>query len=464
MDSVECQLHSPPAITTKHREEGAEAALQTAASIRRTNLGLYMKVLVVGSCAREHALVWKCVQSELVERVFCAPGNGGTGGMARNVSIGTQDVVRLVDFAKRERLGLVVLGPEAAVDAGVGDALRDAGFSVFGPNRGAGRIESSKSFAKALMRRAEIPTAEFEVFNQPAPAKAWAREREGRVAVKADGLARGKGVIVCATVAESDSAVDAMLVEQRFGRSGATIVVEERLEGPELSVQCVTDGVDVIPLAPARDYKRAHEGDTGANTGGMGAYSPPKDVDDQVVNQVIECVMRPAVKELANSGNEFRGVLYAGLMLTKQGIRVLESYARFGDPEAQVVLPRLESDFVALALATAKGGLAAHPDLRWSPQACVGVVVASGSYPDDAAMKLGRRIGGLTEVPTGVRIFHAGTRFEPGDGLVTDGGRVVTSVALGHTVAQARETALSGARQVRFEGAFFRSDIAEEAV
>jgi len=422
-----------------------------------------MKVLVVGSGAREHALVWKCVQSDLVERVYCAPGNGGTGGMARNIAIGAADVVRLVSFAKREQLGLIVLGPEAAVDAGVGDALRDAGFPVFGPNRRAGRIESSKVFAKALMRRAAIPTADFEVFTEPAPAKGWARERQGRVAVKADGLARGKGVIVCSDVEASDQAIDAMLVEQRFGRSGATIVVEELLEGPELSVLAVTDGVDVIPLAPARDYKRAHEGDTGLNTGGMGAYSPPKGVDDAIVNEVVDCVMRPAVQELASSGDEFRGVLYAGLMLTKKGIQTLEFNARFGDPEAQVVLPRLQSDFVALALAAARGGLAAHPDLRWNQQACVGVVVASAHYPDDVAMKFGQRIHGLTEMPPGVFIFHAGTRFEPGVGLVTDGGRVVTSVAFGDTVAQARETALTGARQVRFEGAFFRSDIAQEA-
>ena len=423
-----------------------------------------MKVLVIGSGAREHALVWKCVQSELVERVYCAPGNGGTGGMARNVPIGAADVVRLVDFAKRERLGLVVLGPEASVEAGVGDAMRHAGFDVFGPNRAAGRIETSKSFAKALMKRAHIPTADFEVFTQPVPARAWARERDGQVAVKADGLARGKGVIVSASVEESDRAIDAMLVEQRFGRSGTTIVLEERLEGPELSVLAVTDGVDVVPLAPARDYKRAHDGDTGANTGGMGAYSPPKGVDDALVKEVVDCVMRPAVQELAATGEEFRGVLYAGLMLTKKGVRTLEFNARFGDPEAQVVLPRLESDFVALALAATKGGLAAHPELRWSGQACVGVVVASPNYPDDAAMTLGHRIRGLAEMPVGARIFHAGTRFEPGVGLVTDGGRVVTSVGLGDTVARARETALAGARQVRFEGAFYRSDIALEGV
>ena len=422
-----------------------------------------MKVLVVGSGAREHALVWKCVQSDLVERVYCAPGNGGTGGMARNVPIDAADVVRIVEFAKRERLGLVILGPEAAVDAGVGDALRSAGFNVFGPNRGAGRIESSKSFAKALMKRAGIPTADFHVFTQPAPAKAWAKERGGGVAVKADGLARGKGVIICSSTAESDAAINAMLVENRFGRSGATIVVEELLEGPELSVLGITDGKDVMALAPARDFKRAHDGDEGLNTGGMGAYSPPKAVDDKTVSEVVDRVLLPAVRELARSGDEFRGVLYAGVMLTRDGIRTLEFNARFGDPEAQVVLPRLRTDFVALALAAAKGTLADFPDLRWNPQTCVGVVVASGGYPDDAAVKIGFPIHGLAEMPPGVLIFHAATRFVPGRGLVTDGGRVVTSVSVGDTAREAREKALAGARQVRFQGAFFRTDIAKEA-
>ena len=422
-----------------------------------------MKVLVVGSGAREHALVWKCVQSDLVERVYCAPGNGGTGGMARNIPIEASDVVRIVDFAKRERLGLVILGPEAAVDAGVGDALRSAGFNVFGPNRGAGRIESSKSFAKDLMKRSGIPTADFEVFTQPTPAKVWAKEHDGRVAVKADGLARGKGVIICSSVAESDAAINAMLVESRFGRSGATIVVEELLEGPELSVLGITDGKNVVALAPARDFKRAHDGDEGLNTGGMGAYSPPKGVDGATVKEVVDRVLLPAVRELAEGGDEFRGVLYAGVMLTPDGIRTLEFNARFGDPEAQAVLPRLQTDFVAMALAAAKGTLADFPDLRWNPQPCVGVVVASGGYPDDAAVKTGFQIRGLAEMPPGVLIFHAATRFEPGRGLVTDGGRVATSVALGDTVRQAREKALAGARQVRFQGAFFRNDIAQEA-
>jgi phosphoribosylamine--glycine ligase len=384
--------------------------------------------------------------------------------MARNVRIAANDVVRLVQFAKQERFGLVVLGPEAAVDAGAGDVLRDAGFNVFGPGRAAGRIESSKSFAKALMREAGIPTAESETFTEAGAARKWAAARDGRVAVKADGLARGKGVIVCTSQAESGAAIDSMLVEGRFGKSGTTIVVEELLEGPELSVLGVTDGTRVVALAPARDFKRALDGDLGPNTGGMGAYSPPAGVDDAIVQEVVQKVIEPAVRQLASSGIEFRGVLYAGVMLTPDGIRTLEFNARFGDPEAQVVLPRLESDFVALALAASKGGLESLPDLRWSPRACVGIVVASGGYPDDAVMKMGYPVRGLADVPRGVLMFHAGTRFDQARGLVTDGGRVVTAVALGDTAGQARETALSGARQVRFEGAFFRSDIAQESV
>jgi len=384
--------------------------------------------------------------------------------MARNIPIGAADVVRMVEFAKRERIGLVVLGPEAAVDAGMGDALRKSGFNVFGPNRGAGRIESSKSFAKQLMTRAGIPTAEYAVFTEPAPAREWAGEREGRVAVKADGLARGKGVIVSESVDEANAAIDAMLVQSRFGRSGATIVLEEKLDGPELSVLAITDGTDVIALAPARDFKRAHNGDQGPNTGGMGAYSPPVGVDAAVLDDVLATVLKPAIRELADSGEEFRGVLYAGLMLTPSGIRTLEFNARFGDPEAQVVLPRLESDFVALALAAAKGTLASVPDPKWDTRSAVGVVVASANYPDDTLMKTGFPIRGLAEMPRGVQVFHGGTRFEPGRGLVTDGGRVVTAVALGDTVAEAREKALAGARQVRFQGAFYRSDIAQEAI
>jgi len=423
--------------------------------------GRLLKILIVGSGAREHALAWKCVQSELTTRVYCAPGNGGTGGLARNVPVQADDVAGLVRFAKKERIGLAVLGPESAVAAGAGDALRDAGFPVFGPSRAAGRIESSKAFAKELMGSAGIPTATHGTFTEAGRALDFARRHQGRVAVKADGLALGKGVVVCGSVEEAGRAIEAMLVKKTFGRAGSTIVVEERLEGPELSVFGVTDGTHVVPLAAARDFKRARVGDEGPNTGGMGAYSPALGADDAVVEEAVKTILEPAVRELARRGAEYRGVLYAGLMMTRDGLRVIEFNARFGDPEAQVVLPRLESDVVALMLTAARGDLSSQPPLRWSPRTAVGVVVASGGYPD--AYETGLPITGLATIPPGVLVFHAGTRFVPGRGLVTSGGRVVTSVGLGADAAEARVNALAGAVRVRFAGAYFRSDIAQEA-
>jgi len=420
-----------------------------------------MRILVIGSGAREHALAWKCMQSVLTERVFIAPGNGGTGGMAKNIRIPADDVPNLVKFAKSERIGLVVLGPESAIAAGVGDALRDAGLPVFGPSRGAGRIESSKAFAKDLMQRAGIPTAAYEVFTEPVPARAWASERGGRVVVKADGLALGKGVVVCNSEEEAGRAIDAMLLAHAYGRAGHTILVEERLEGPEVSLMAVTDGTRVVPLAPARDFKRALDGDAGPNTGGMGAYSPPARLPEGMVEEAVRTVLEPAVAQLRQEGSEYRGVLYAGLMLTPTGIRVLEFNARFGDPEAQVVLPRLRSDLVRVMLEAARGDLTGFTDLEWDPRPCVGVVVASGGYPD--AYETGFEIDGLATIPAGVFVFHAGTRYVAGKGLVTSGGRVLTMVAVGDTVSDARAAVLGAARRVRFNGAFHRSDIAQEA-
>jgi phosphoribosylamine---glycine ligase len=420
-----------------------------------------LRILIVGSGAREHALAWKCLTSPLCERVYVAPGNGGTASIARNAPVQADEPAKLTRLARKEGIGLAVLGPEAAVAAGVGDALRDGGIPVFGPNRGAGRIESSKAFAKEVMRAAGIATAEYRAFTDAEAARRWARERDGQVAVKADGLALGKGVVVCGSPEEADRAIDAMLVSRDFGRAGATIVLEERLAGPELTVQGVTDGRDVIPLAPARDFKRAMDADQGPNTGGMGAYSPPVGADDGLVATLTESVLRPAVRELAARGLEYRGVLYAGLMLTEAGPRVIEFNARFGDPEAQVVLPRLESDLVALMLAAATGRLGERPPLEWSDLPAVAIVVASGGYPD--SYQTGFPIEGLAGIPAGAMIFHAGTRIAGGR-VITSGGRVLTSVGMGATVADARLNALSGAVRVRFPGAFFRKDIAQEAV
>ena len=421
-----------------------------------------MRILVIGSGAREHALAWKCLRSPLAERVYVAPGNGGTADIARNVAVPADDPVRLARLARKEKIGLAVLGPDASVAAGVADALRDVGVPVFGPDREAGRIESSKAFAKELMVAAGIPTADYGTFTDVEPARRFARKHHGQVAVKADGLALGKGVLVCSSQREAEQAIDAMLVRHAFGQAGSTIVVEERLEGPELSVFGICDGERVVPLAPARDFKRALEGDVGPNTGGMGAYSPPAGVDHGLVAQVTESVLRPALAHLGRLGLRYRGVLYAGLMLTRSGPRVLEFNARFGDPETQVVLPRLTSDLVPVLLAAALGDLPERPRIEWSERPAVGMVVASGGYPESYGT--GFDVEGLASVPNGVLVFHAGTRVVQGRGLVTSGGRVLTTVGMGADVQQARLAALSGAVRVRFPGAFFRKDIAQEAV
>lgn len=421
-----------------------------------------MRILVVGSGAREHALAWKCLHSPLADRVYVAPGNGGTAAIARNVAVPADDPVRLARLARKEKIGLAILGPDASVAAGVADALRDAGIPVFGPDRDAGRIECSKAFAKEVMVAAGIPTAAFGTFTDVEPARRFARRHHGRVAVKADGLALGKGVLVCDGEREAEAAIEAMLVRHAFGQAGSTIVVEERLEGPELSVFGVCDGERVVPLAPARDFKRAREGDAGPNTGGMGAYSPPAGVDDALVAELTDSVLRPALGELARRGLQYRGVLYAGMMLTPDGPRVLEFNARFGDPETQVVLPRLTSDLVPLLLAAALGDLPDRPRIQWSERTAVGIVVASGGYPESYGT--GFEIQGLGSIPESVLVFHAGTRLVPGRGLITSGGRVLTAVGMGDDVQQARLAALSGAVRVRFPGAFFRKDIAQDAI
>ena len=421
-----------------------------------------MRLLIVGSGAREHALAWKCARSPLTERLYVDSGNGRTPAVARNVPVSADEPAKLVKLARKEKLDLVVLGPESAVAAGVGDALRHAGVPVFGPSKEPGRIETSKAFAKELMGSAGIPTAAHEVFTEAVPAKRWARARKGQVAVKADGLALGKGVLVCSSMAQAEAAIDAMLVQRTFGRAGSTVVLEERIEGPEISVFGVTDGERVVPLAAARDFKRAREGDEGPNTGGMGAYSPPSGITAGMVEEIVDMVMRPAVRELARRGLEYRGVLFAGLMLTAHGPRVIEFNARFGDPETQVLMPRLSSDLVPLMLAAALGELPDQPRVEWDPRPTVGIVVASGGYPE--TYETGFPIDGLSNVPPGVLLFHAGTRLVPDGSLLTSGGRVLTSVAMGANVEQARMGALSGAVRVRFAGAYYRRDIGQEAV
>ncbi len=343
-----------------------------------------MRILVVGSGGREHALAWKISKSPLVTALFAAPGNPGIGRVATLVPIPGDDVEGLARWVRESRIDLVVVGPEAPLVAGLADRVAALGIPVFGPSAAAAEIEGSKAFAKDVMRAAGIPTAEYETFEAVAPALAWAKARGGRVVVKADGLAAGKGVVVCATLAEAEEALRAILVERVHGAAGARVVVEERLEGPEASCICFTDGERVRLLAAAQDHKRIFDGDRGPNTGGMGAFSPTPNVTPEVEALVERDVLLPAVRELARRGRPFRGALYAGLMLTPRGPRVLEFNARLGDPETQPILMRLSSDLVPALLAAARGDLSATT-LAFDPRAAVGVVLAAEGYPGTPA-------------------------------------------------------------------------------
>lgn len=421
-----------------------------------------MKVLITGSGAREHALAWACARSPLVDQVLLAPGNGGTARPYRNLPVAADDPHTVVEAALEHEVGLVVLGPEASVAAGVGDALRRHGIPAFGPDREAGRIETSKAYAKQLMTEAGIPTAGYGIFDDPRAAADFSRRFGGRVAVKADGLAQGKGVVLAGDVREVEDIAREMIEGRAFGDAGARVVVEEQLRGREVSVFGITDGERVVTWPPARDFKRARDGDQGPNTGGMGAYSPPADAGHDVLDLVQERVLEPTVRVLRERGTPYRGVIYAGLMLTADGPKLLEFNCRFGDPETQVLLPRLDGDVVPLLLGVARGDLSGTRP-RWSRDCAVGVVVASGGYP--GPYRTGLPISGLDSVDPGTLVFHAGTRLDPGSGsLVTAGGRVLTVVARAPTLEEARERARAGAARVAFPGAFHRRDIAEEAI
>ena len=418
-----------------------------------------LRVLVVGSGGREHALAWACRQSSLPQEVICAPGNPGTAAIADNVGVRADDVAALVRLAQERQVELVVIGPDAAVAAGLGDACEEAGIACFGPSRAAGRVEASKVAAKRLMESVGIRTARWVSGGAAdrAMLDGFVAELGGACVVKADGLALGKGVSVCDTAAEAAAALDALLVERRFGDAGATVVVEERLRGEEVSVLALTDGVAVRLLPLSRDYKRAADGDRGPNTGGMGACSPPPRGDEaELLEQVAAEVMQPAVDALRESGTPYRGCLYAGLMLTDSGIHVLEFNARLGDPEAQVVLPRVAEDMVELMGACAVGGLDAGR-VRTHHGACVGVVAASAGYPETPVT--GATIEGLEEVDRHALVFHAGTARHTDGRLVTSGGRVLTVVGRGHDVDAARRHAYENLDRIHFEGMRCRRDV-----
>ena len=418
-----------------------------------------MRVLVLGSGAREHALFWKCLQSPQVEMVYAGPGNGGTQVLNASLDLIPTDPAAVFKTVRDLDIDLTVIGPDDAVAAGVADMLEAERKAVFGPTAAAGRIESSKAFAKEVMAAAGVPTARYELFTDPDAARDYATAQGTGLVVKADGLALGKGVIVCDSVAETLAAIDRVMVEKAFGEAGASVILEERMSGPEVSLMCFCDGEVAKAMVPARDYKRVGEGDTGPNTGGMGAYSPPQDCDQAMVDEITRTCAQPVIDELKQRGTPYRGCLYVQVMLTASGPRVVEYNARFGDPEAQVVLPRLKTDIVDLFMACTRAGLSSwEPD--WEEGAAVGVVLASGGYP--GSYDKFRRVDGLSKLDPGVIPFHAGTAYQRG-GFFTTGGRVLTLVGSGGDIGEARQKVYTNLDRISFEGSFVRRDIAEVA-
>jgi phosphoribosylamine--glycine ligase len=421
-----------------------------------------LRVLLVGGGGREHALAWKLAQSPRLGTLYAAPGNPGIGEVAECVPVRADDVKALAELADRERIDLTVVGPEAPLALGLADLLEARGRPVFGPSRAAAALESSKVFAKELFARHGIPTARFAVFDRPDAARGFVRDLNGQAVVKADGLAAGKGAVVCTDVAEADRAIRDMMEDRIFGDSGARVVVEEYLEGEEVSVFALTDGRTVCPLASAQDHKAVFDGDRGPNTGGMGAYSPAPVLAPALEAEVIRTVLEPTIRAMAAEGRPYRGVLFAGLMLTAAGVRVLEYNVRFGDPECQVLMLRLAEDLLPLCQAVAEGrGLPGS--VAWRPEAAVCVVLASGGYPGEYAT--GIPIEGLDRATAqpGVTVFHAGTAWRDGT-LATAGGRVLGVAALGADIPAAVAAAYAGAGAVRFEGMHYRRDIGHRAL
>ena len=420
-----------------------------------------MRVLVVGSGAREHALCWAIAASPLVTGLSCAPGNDGIAGVADLVDLADDDVDALTAWARDNAVDLVVPGPEAPLVLGLADALDDAGIPCFGPVSAAARLEGSKVFMKEVADAAGIPTAAWRRFTDPASARAWVAERGAPVVVKADGLAAGKGVTVAATLEDANEAIEAALVDRVFGSAGNTVVVEEFLDGEEASFHALVDGANVLPLATAQDHKRAGEDDTGPNTGGMGAYSPAPVVTEAMEQRVLATIVRPAVAEMARRGAAFRGVLYAGLMITPAGPKLLEFNVRFGDPECQALMTRLRSDIVPALIAACDGELD-HVDLRWKPEASLTVVMAAQGYP--GSYPKGTPIAGIESArDTDVEVFHAGTRRD-GERWLSTGGRVLGVTALGVTVADARARAYKAVERIDWPCGFYRRDIGSRAV
>jgi phosphoribosylamine---glycine ligase len=421
-----------------------------------------LKILVIGGGGREHALVWKLGQSRGVPRIFCAPGNAGTLALGENVPIAANDLPALARFARENRIELTVVGPDDPLAAGIVDLFEREGLRVFGPSQSAARLESSKIFAKELMRTKGIPTARGAAFDSSQAALAFLETARLPLVIKADGLALGKGVIIAHDAADARSAIDAMMNQRRFGEAGTRVLIEECLTGTECSLHALVDGKSFRLLATARDHKRAYDRDTGPNTGGMGAFSPADNFSAEAEAQFEREVMRPLLQGLEESHVTFRGLLFPGLMMTAEGLRVLEFNCRFGDPETQVILPRLRSGLLELLQATIDGTLE-RTAIEWDERAAVTVVLASGGYPEK--YDVGKRIDGLESLANArdVHVFHAGTRKIDG-AVVTAGGRVLAVTALGENVAAARARAYEAVSQISFEGCHYRRDIALGAV
>ena len=420
-----------------------------------------MKLLVIGSGGREHALAWKLAQSERVQKVYVAPGNGGTATEDGIENVALAEIPELIEFAKRQNVQLTVVGPEAPLAAGIVDAFREAGLRIFGPTRAAAQLESSKDFAKQFMVRHGIPTARHATFTRASEAKAYVEKKSLPVVVKADGLAAGKGVVVAASAAEANAAIDAMLVEHRLGDAGARVVIEERLEGEEASFIVIADGVHALPLATTQDHKRLHDGDRGPNTGGMGAYSPAPVVTPEVHARVMREIIQPAIAGMAKEGTPFVGFLYAGLMIDEAGHpKTLEFNCRLGDPEAQPILLRLKSDLVAL-LEHALEGTLDKAAAEWDRRSALGIVLAAAGYPQEP--RKGDPIEGLPEATGDCHVFHAGTRLD-GKRVLTSGGRVLCVTALGDSLRIARSRAYEAVESIRFQGMQFRRDIGDRAL
>lgn len=416
-----------------------------------------MNVLLIGSGGREHAIAWKLRQSKQLEELYCAPGNAGIAQLATCVPINATDIDAVVAFAKKQAIDLVIVAPDDPLATGMVDALQKEGIRAFGPTQSAARIESSKVFAKELMQKYNIPTAKYAVFTNPEEALNYVEIAEYPLVVKADGLALGKGVLICQTKEEAREAIQKCMIEKVFGDSGSRIIVEEFIEGPEVSILAFADGKTIRPMISAQDHKRIFDHDEGPNTGGMGTFAPSQRMTDELMETIRQEIMEPTMEAMRKEGCLFSGVLYFGLMLTQDGIKVLEYNARFGDPETQVILPLLDSDLLEIMNAVVERRLS-EQEIAWKEGAAVCVVLASEGYP--SAYKKGDPITGLDQLPADTIVFHAGTKKE-NDGFVTNGGRVVGITACGKTLEEAREKAYASVDKVSFDGMQFRTDISQ---